>query len=825
MSVKRVLRVDLESGTRQRHPTHEPPPATALPPPSPPPVAPVGYLYDSRTGTYYYPPDHTALPEHHRRASDETACWVVTVIAVLMIFGLAIIVASTSHDGGHPFHSGHYHPHGSYPGYPARQDDPSLRGKDHCATGETWHEKLEVCATTEWVPQSVDHDLIDRALNPCDNFEQYACGKWDADPAHLDETRGFTSIARMNERQVTDIVRDPSVKGVHDFYRSCVETVVEGKHVKLNAGERAREIAVILGEYTSPADLPEVFALLLRNAFTAPFALQIENHPTKNEAVPLLRFDGFPAGLERAEIVQIFKDAGDGADQANHKANTLIEMLPQMQANEPPDIDDYLEYLKSGQLSDDLVTWGEFKRTAFGGETFSWDRFLQRLDGHGLHWADDQEIWVIGRDYFKKQNLGRFHNRQWRIYIEFSITYHTANYFPKLPSTSYYRVHHPLRRDHHHARMHRFKSRKAMPRDGPNHADGKVTLPSEFDCVRATQYLLPGLVSKEFLKRNPEMVASFPMVEQMTERVRDAYAELIEETPGMTAETKRATVSKYRNIIVRVGHPTEWLKETLENFGERMRPDHFIHNLDIIREYRVERELALWREGGTLDRDAATRFGSPLSTVNAFYQPSSNTITILPGILKYPFYHPRMDPSSMYAGIGMVVGHELGHAADPNGIEFDEVGTMREWWTVEEKRALKTKYAKLIPEYNATAECPEAETYGTHTLGENVADYMGLTAARKAYLENAHHIRVEQTTAPTEDGTRRKDQLFSLAYAQSWCSSYSTEMMCARVAGDVHALSFDRVNIPMRNMPWFKYAWTCNDDDYMVNPDPFTLFG
>ena len=43
-------------------------------------------------------------------------------------------------------------------------------------------------------------------------------------------------------------------------------------------------------------------------------------------------------------------------------------------------------------------------------------------------------------------------------------------------------------------------------------------------------------------------------------------------------------------------------------------------------------------------------------------------------------HHPQYPRSINYGAIGVVMGHELSHAFDDQGREFDEVGNMRNWW-------------------------------------------------------------------------------------------------------------------------------------------------
>ncbi|KAM4797731.1 endothelin-converting enzyme 1-like [Urocitellus parryii] len=54
--------------------------------------------------------------------------------------------------------------------------------------------------------------------------------------------------------------------------------------------------------------------------------------------------------------------------------------------------------------------------------------------------------------------------------------------------------------------------------------------------------------------------------------------------------------------------------------------------------------------------------------VNAYYSPTKNEIVFLAGILQAPFY-TRSSPKALnFGGIGVVVGHELTHAFDDQGL-------------------------------------------------------------------------------------------------------------------------------------------------------------
>lgn len=67
-------------------------------------------------------------------------------------------------------------------------------------------------------------------------------------------------------------------------------------------------------------------------------------------------------------------------------------------------------------------------------------------------------------------------------------------------------------------------------------------------------------------------------------------------------------------------------------------------------------------------------------TVNAYYTPTKNQMVFPAGILQSPFYEPRYPPSLNYGAMGVVMGHELTHAFDDQGREYDKEGNLHQWW-------------------------------------------------------------------------------------------------------------------------------------------------
>lgn len=683
-----------------------------------------------------------------------------------------------------------------------------------CSPDEQLDPELGRCMPRPKYPDAMEQALMSTQETPCNDFYEMACGAWTR--SHQDESRAFSSIFVRNQHTVADIVRSaPPGDPVHSFYTACIETLVERKHAQETAVQAEYQLARVAAQTQRYADLPGLFARLMRNGLVAPFSLSIENHPRQARMVPLLRRDGFLNLRVREnfeEVVSIFS-SNNPAPLARRKAQRIFEVLQILNngTQAPQRIEDYLQYLHSPTgLSHDLVPWSRVKGWIQArNPEFSFYQFLETLGGHALLFEDSQEVWVLDQAYFQSFDLRALSLVDWGLYAEFSVLVGAADFYPDLEDDVYFRAHHPakqrrfglLRRD-----WSKQASRKRR-RDAP-------AGPTPGDCVHITHKMLPGLISHAYAGRAGLEQGDYVRVQRMVEGIRDEFALLLEESTWLDASTRERAKAKIKAIRVRVGHPEAqfW---PLEPFAAQLTPDRYARNIDLVRQYRVRRDLGLWRNGGTwFDLDEIARFGAPLSTVNAFYSPTTNSIVVFAGIMQFPFFHPRFDDPSMFAGLGVVVGHELSHSMDPFGSQFDQWGSYRQWWRRVSQQALKDRLQCVARQYEPPLFCGPIPDYGNKTLGEDTADLVGVKLAFRAW---------KRLHAP-EDYSAAAQHWF-IIYAQSWCASYSEEVACARISGDPHPLPRMRVRETLRNLPEFRETYSCSPGHPMVHEPPCVVYG
>lgn len=116
--------------------------------------------------------------------------------------------------------------------------------------------------------------------------------------------------------------------------------------------------------------------------------------------------------------------------------------------------------------------------------------------------------------------------------------------------------------------------------------------------------------------------------------------------------------------------------------------------------------------------------------MNALNLPLQNALNFPAAILNPPFFDMDADPVENYGAIGAVIGHEISHSFDNLGSEFDAYGKMTNWWTPADFEHFKASGARLAAQFDAYEPLPGVHVNGNLTLGENIADVAGLSAAR-----------------------------------------------------------------------------------------------
>lgn len=693
----------------------------------------------------------------------------------------------------------------------------SKRSDRHkCKTGEIWSTDENMCAPIFNTPSSFEGSIMNVTMNMCDDFFNSMCGKWNSE--HTNEDRIFSYGYHRNQASIKRIIQSgDDSSGVRYFYDSCLAAVNE-QDARESEIETKHVLEHIAGALKGYGDLPTVFGRLARYGYTGPFIFSIERDPTQKRLIPFFTADAF--NFSSPLVTQTFEEARSVTKHTSivlmDKIRRTMKVINHLNARntEPMEgIVDFMDYLRSGGMADDLHTFKDLGSWATPHENpGAWTLYFDALDGSALRLSKDQPVWIIGSGYMTwllKDGMRSVEVMDWLAFVEFSILYNTRQFYPQLSNNAY--IHHeeaPLVGSRvptttitkgdlfPKGRIPRGPSPDRRKRRGRSLA---TRMQKEDYCIQVTQNMLPGLVAHQFLSNMmPQKEVVRKQVKEMVSRIISVYRGFIQGSAWLKQVDKDAALKKLDTLIVRVIEPDEWEPEP---FAQRISPDRYDHNMNLIRRYRVHRNVQQWHFNK--EPDLSIPFVAPLTDVNAYYSGPSNSITILAGILQKPFYNIDYDEVTRYAIVGSIIGHELGHMFDPHGLLWDENGTFKPLgiWTPEGMSAFMNRTRCVVSEYGETPkECTSevSETsYGEATLGEDMADLIGLRLSYKAFFDNT----------PTANSGNR--QYFFMSFAQAWCSSYDTEHKCALVNGDVHAIAEYRVDRTLRNIPEFLRVFGC----------------
>jgi len=276
--------------------------------------------------------------------------------------------------------------------------------------------------------------------------------------------------------------------------------------------------------------------------------------------------------------------------------------------------------------------------------------------------------------------------------------------------------------------------------------------------------------------------------DELVRNVTEAMGRRIDNLDWMAPETKAKARAKLAAFTPKIGYPDQWRDmsgltiTSGDAYGNMVRANQWQQRYNV---QHLGKPIQKWEW-----------FMTPM-TVNAYANPVMNEIVFPAAILQPPFFDPNADPAVNYGAIGAVIGHEISHHFDDQGRKYDVNGSLTDWWTAEDVKRFDERTAALVKQYDAYEPLPGLHVKGELTLGENIADLAGLTAAWDAYTHAYPNDR------KVIDGFG-PEQRFYLGWAQVWRRSYREANLRQRLLTDPHSPSEQRAWVVRNLDPWYQ---------------------
>lgn len=277
---------------------------------------------------------------------------------------------------------------------------------------------------------------------------------------------------------------------------------------------------------------------------------------------------------------------------------------------------------------------------------------------------------------------------------------------------------------------------------------------------------------------------------KLVEYIRDATMDRLQTLDWMDVSTRKKAVKKVDRITMGVMYPEKMYQFSVP---VHLDPTNLVKNILLLGNAHFQTQME--HVGKLL---IPTQWEDTVFAVNAYYYNEGNRLILPAGIWHKPFFDPTGSPGWNYGSIGATVGHEITHAFDMDGKNYDEEGNLDPWWKPSDNRQYNKRTKQLIDLFNNTLYFNKPIN-GVLTLSENIADLGGLgisIAALKKYGET-HKYNSE----------KMKKELCNLfiSYAVSWRTKERREKAIQGLFMDLHAPAQARVNNIVRQFDdWYE---------------------
>ena len=635
---------------------------------------------------------------------------------------------------------------------------------------------------------------MNRSVNPCTDFYEYANGSWRAAnpiPPSMPRWSRRWAAGEQSKDQLRVILDDLSQRAnlapgsvqqlVGDHYASCMDEAAIEKLGLTPIKPLLRQIDDIKDRKT----LEEMITQLHEIGISVPYGLTglPDNHnPSQTIAAIYASGLGMPdrdyylkqedrfkdARVKYvAHVTKMFELAGATEAQAKTNADTVMTFETALAKASLDNV-----ALRDPRATDHTMSFADLQTLT---PHYNWAAYFDafRLSRANLNVMQPKFLQEVDRQ------IAQTPLPDWQVYLRWQLLHNFADALPKAFVEENYNFYNAYLQG------------------------AKEIKPRWKRCVENTDQLLGEALGQEYVKRYfpPAYKAR---VQEMVKNLLAAMKDTITGLEWMGPDTKKKALEKLATFNPKIGYPDKWKDYS----SVRIVRGSFFQNELAASKFVVDDHYSTI--GKPTDRG---RWGLTPPTSDAYYNPLLNEIVFPAGILQPPAFEFDAVDAVNYGAIGVVIGHEISHGFDDQGAQFDAQGRLNNWWTPEDLKRFQARTACVVDQFENYYIDPGIHHNGKLVLGESIGDLAG---AKIAYL--AYHKSLEgKPPAPTIDGFT-PDQQFFIAWGQFRGDAIRPETQRLMVQGDPHPIAKYRVIGPLSNLGAFQKAFSCNAGDAMVRP-------
>jgi putative endopeptidase len=655
-----------------------------------------------------------------------------------------------------------------------------------------------------------DPSLVDKTLDPCQDFYEYACSKWNAaNPIPKDQVVWATGagVEYWNDTILREVLqkaaaqtgnRTDDEQKIGDYWAACMdEETVESTPATRSLAPGLEYIDLM----KSKSDLADQVAHI---HLAVPGAWRSDDNQTRSALLGFGPHQGYDdatrvvasidqGGLGLPSRVFYLKDDDKSklllGEYETHIAEMLVLGISEETAEQAADDAKTVIAIESAiaqAQTDNVVRRNpknlnnkmSLKEVQALTPSFDWKAYLKAVNAP----PSSPYYLVSSPQFFRSLEplIQQFSVDDWKVYLRWQFIHGSAPYLYKSivgENWAFY-----------------FQTLQGA----------KQQLPRWRRCVRSADRDLGMALGRAYV------AAAFPPESKqrtvaMVHDIANALDRDITDVDWMQPATKAEAKVKLHAIEDKVGYPDHW-----RNYSSlKITRGSYFENVQEAAAFEFHRQLS--QIGKPVDR---SEWSVTPSTISAYYDPQLNSVNFPAGILQPPYFDSTMDDPVNYGAIGMVIGRELTHGFDEQGRKFDTRGDLRDWWTPDDAKAYEQRAQCVASKDAKKGVAAGAKQNGPVSQDQDAADIAGLRLAFMA-VSNKLQSESESLDAQGTDGWTPRQKFF-LSFAFSWCTQYSPELMRSIASTNPHSIPKYRVNNAISDMPEFQQAFSCKKGSPMV---------